>query len=45
LVNESITEPERKAGYGKLILRKELKIEEKSKLMKKERLPPPFSTT
>lgn len=25
LANESITEPERKASYGKLILRKELK--------------------
>lgn len=36
LVNESITQPERKASYGKLILRKELKkTEEESKLMKK----------
>jgi hypothetical protein len=40
LVNESITQTERKASYGKLILRKELeKIEEKSELMKKDRFP------
>jgi hypothetical protein len=48
LVNESITQTERKASYGKLILRKEpkKKTEEESKLMKKrERLSPPIPTT